>query len=141
MESSSTERNLSTDFWVSQEYSPRKPLSRTEASASIISACAIVRGGIGPVALSRLVLELIEIQHHIGLTVQFSFKPVESDSHDVPVTNSMAGGNTADVEPYFVNQIEVIFGKFRSMRSEIEVLFPALLTQYPQSHLPARRLY
>jgi hypothetical protein len=62
-----------------------------------------VRGGIRPVALTRFVLELIEIQHYIGLAVQLSFKPVESDSHDVPVTNSVPGRDSADVEPYFVD--------------------------------------
>ena len=141
MDSSSTERNPSTGIWVSQEFSLRNLSFTHRNNRLIISVCAIVRGGIGPVALSRFVLELIEIQHHIGLTVQLSFKPVESDSHHVPVTNSLAGRNPADVEPYFVDQIQVVFGELRSMRSKIEVLFPSVLTQYPQSHLPARRLY
>ena len=48
-------------------------------------------------------LELIEIEHHVGLTAEISFKSVEGDPDDIPVTHSMAGRNPANVEPYFVN--------------------------------------
>jgi hypothetical protein len=53
--------------------------------------------------------EVIEVEHHIGLSAEVAIESIERDSHDITVMYFTAPGNTADLNPKLVNQIYIIF--------------------------------
>src|SRR6185295_1667850 len=81
--------------------------------------------------------EVIEVEHHIGLSAKVAIESIESDSHDITVMYFAPPGNTADLNPKLVNQIYIIFRQMRGVGSQIyHVLCPAGLDDFETNLTP-----
>lgn len=70
--------------------------------------------------------KLMEIEHHIGLAAKIAIKPFQCYADNVAVMNVPAAGYIAYLQPEFVNQMDVVFGQMRRMRTEADdVIFAA----------------
>src|ERR1700730_11715366 len=108
------------------------------ASASRF-ARSICWSAAGRVTLLRLVLDLVEIQHHIAVSTQVALESVERYSHHITMMNFLTSWDLAALEPYLVNQTNVLIGKTRRVRPKV-INFLAIVRPYDlEAHLPARR--
>src|SRR6185369_3571501 len=81
--------------------------------------------------------EVIEVEHHIGLSEEVAIESIERDSHDITVMYFTAPGNTADLNPKLVNQIYIVFRQMRGVCSQINhVLCPGALDNFETNLTP-----
>ena len=89
-------------------------------------------------SVAVFVFELIEVKHHIALSVQVAFEAFQCDSNHIPVTNPLAGGDLAYLKPELMYQANIFDGEIRSMRSKVDAVFVTIRAEYSEPHLPAR---
>src|SRR6185503_19196970 len=81
--------------------------------------------------------EVIEVEHHIGLSARIAIESIEGDSHDITVMYFTASRNAADLNPKLVNQIYIIFRQMRGVCSQINhVLCPGGLDDFETNLTP-----
>jgi len=61
-----------------------------------------------------------EVEHHIRLAAQVSMEPIERHSHDIAMMYLAASRKLADLEPYSVNKVNILFSQMGRVGSKIE---------------------
>ena len=91
----------------------------------------LLLGGLAGVTLSArgarltvvvFMLELVEVEHYVGLSVQVALEPVQCDSNYVAMAHAMACWNFAYLKPDLVHKTNVLDGEVWSMRPKINAV-------------------
>src|SRR5262245_24349225 len=84
------------------------------------------------------VFDVVEVQHHVCLSAKVPLEPVQRHANDIAVMNFSATGNIADLNPKFMNKVDVVFGEMRRVRTEIKDVLVAVGLSHLESDLAAR---
>src|SRR5579862_7331967 len=86
-------------------------------------------------AVLFLVFQFVEIKHHIALGTQVPFQAIQSNSHDIPVVNTLAARVFANLHPYPMNQVNIFVGQIGGVGAESERMLFSIRLKYPEFYL------